>query len=204
MSTESPISITYSLVDPNGFDVLMTFRSDEPAKLMVTLKEKSDFLKDNGYKAKPQRTFGAGVSKPPAEVVPDRKCPICGSNLIYATTKEGKKFIKCSTNKWNFQTKQSEGCTYTDWGDAPRIPPSELPHSSDAVVEVKVEAKHSKCPECGAPTIEKSGIAKSGKPYHGYFCSADRNHKPQFIYVEVAKTPIEAEIDPKAVDEMPF
>ena len=44
MSTESPISITYSLVDPNGFDVLMTFRSDEDrAKLMVTLKEKSNF-----------------------------------------------------------------------------------------------------------------------------------------------------------------
>jgi hypothetical protein len=38
------------------------------------------------------------------------------------------------------------------------------------------------CATCGAETEEKSGTSKSsGKPYKGYFCTRDRDHKPQFV-----------------------
>ena len=38
------------------------------------------------------------------------------------------------------------------------------------------------CATCGAPTEERSGTSKaSGKPYKGYFCIRDRDHKPQFV-----------------------
>ena len=43
-------------------------------------------------------------------------CPVCGSATIASTSKDGtKKFIKCSTNKWNRDTQQAEGCNYIKW-----------------------------------------------------------------------------------------
>ena len=38
------------------------------------------------------------------------------------------------------------------------------------------------CKTCGAPTEERTGTSKSsGKPYKGYFCTRDRDHKPEFV-----------------------
>ncbi len=54
----------------------------------------------------------------PIEYVPDRKCPTCGAQLIYATKKDGSKFIKCSTNK--YMNGQSTGCPFVDWMNDPR------------------------------------------------------------------------------------
>lgn len=45
----------------------------------------------------------------------DIECPKCGNNLIEAETKTGKKFTKCSTNKWNFELKKAEGCDFVKW-----------------------------------------------------------------------------------------
>ena len=42
-------------------------------------------------------------------------CPKCGSALVESETKTGKKFTKCSTNKWNFELKKAEGCDYVLW-----------------------------------------------------------------------------------------
>lgn len=43
------------------------------------------------------------------------ECPTCGNPLVEAETKTGKKFTKCSTNKWNFELKKAEGCDYVKW-----------------------------------------------------------------------------------------
>lgn len=43
-------------------------------------------------------------------------CPKCGSPLVEQTTKTGKKMTKCSTNRWNAELKQPEGCDYVVWG----------------------------------------------------------------------------------------
>lgn len=45
----------------------------------------------------------------------DEKCPKCGSPLVLATTRFGKKLKKCSTNKWNPETKSVEGCDFVEW-----------------------------------------------------------------------------------------
>jgi ssDNA-binding Zn-finger/Zn-ribbon topoisomerase 1 len=45
----------------------------------------------------------------------DEKCPKCGSPVILATTRFGKKMKKCSTNVWNKDTKKSEGCDFVEW-----------------------------------------------------------------------------------------
>lgn len=45
----------------------------------------------------------------------DEKCPKCGKPLVMAFTRFGKKMKKCSTNKWNTETKKAEGCEYIEW-----------------------------------------------------------------------------------------
>jgi len=45
----------------------------------------------------------------------DEKCPKCGSPLVFAVTRFGKKMKKCSTNVWNKDTKKAEGCDYIEW-----------------------------------------------------------------------------------------
>lgn len=45
----------------------------------------------------------------------EEKCPKCGSPVILATTKSGKKMKKCSTNTWNVELKKAEGCDYIEW-----------------------------------------------------------------------------------------
>ncbi len=45
----------------------------------------------------------------------DEKCPKCGSPLVLAETRFGKKMKKCSTNSWNSETKKAEGCDFIEW-----------------------------------------------------------------------------------------
>lgn len=65
-----------------------------------------------------------------------KTCPKCGSPLSdVQTTKSGKQLIRCSTSKWNPETRKSEGCDYIKW----LVPePQELDE---------------KCPTCGSPVV---------------------------------------------------
>lgn len=53
------------------------------------------------------------LTTPPQEL--DEKCPKCGAPLLLATTRFGKKLKKCSTNKWDPETKSTSGCDYVEW-----------------------------------------------------------------------------------------
>lgn len=45
----------------------------------------------------------------------EEKCPKCGSPLVMVVTRFGKKMKKCSTNKWDKETKKASGCDYVEW-----------------------------------------------------------------------------------------
>lgn len=66
--------------------------------------------------------------------------------------------------------------------------------SADEIVQAyalatsKPEQKAQKetiCSTCGLPAIEKDGISKSGKPYHGIFCSSEDKSHTQWLVVPV-------------------
>ena len=65
----------------------------------------------------------------------DEKCPKCGSPLVLATTRFGKKLKRCSTNKWDPKTKESTGCDYIEWMKA---------------VQEEIEEE---CPVCGEKLV---------------------------------------------------
>lgn len=60
----------------------------------------------------------------------DEKCPKCGSNLVMAITRFGKKMKKCSTGGWDAGAKQATGCDYVEW------------------INGSTEKINEKCPEC--------------------------------------------------------
>ena len=65
----------------------------------------------------------------------DEKCPKCGSPLVLAVTRFGKKMKKCSTNVWNAEAKKAEGCDYIEW------------------INGTTEELGENCPTCGAKLV---------------------------------------------------
>ena len=45
----------------------------------------------------------------------DEVCPQCGEKLVLYTTAAGKKMKKCSTSKWDPETRTASGCDYVEW-----------------------------------------------------------------------------------------
>lgn len=119
---EAPASATITVKTPGGFETLVTIRDYEDKELtkkqLAYLLNLDKALLVMGF-TPVIRGFGKPAAKP-IEYVEGRVCPKCGSKLVHAQTKDGRKFIKCEANKWNFAEKRSEGCTYTDWGDTPQ------------------------------------------------------------------------------------
>lgn len=73
------------------------------------------------------------LTVPPKDL--DEKCPKCGAPLQLIVTRFGKKAKKCSTNSWNPQTKQAEGCDYIEW------------------LGGKTEELDEDCPDCGSKLV---------------------------------------------------
>lgn len=71
-----------------------------------------------------------------AEEIKTNVCPKCGAALGEITeTKSGKQLQRCSTGKWNSETRSVDGCDYVKW-----LTPE--PTTLDE-----------KCPKCSAPLV---------------------------------------------------
>lgn len=118
--TEAPISLTFKLAY-KGIEVLATKREEhavlkpylEGAKIAI------DWALENGFEV-PAPRFPKKEIKP-IEYVEGRKCPLCGGRLITPPPGTNKP-IKCEFSKYNFQTRQTEGCTHVEWPNQTRIP----------------------------------------------------------------------------------
>lgn len=45
----------------------------------------------------------------------EEKCPKCGENLVMVSTASGKRLKKCSTNKWDRDSRMAVGCDFVEW-----------------------------------------------------------------------------------------
>lgn len=115
---EAVASVTYSITSPNGFNALFTVRSTSGTELLNQMKLIESQLTTNGYKPQERKAWGgAKREEKPIVYVEGRACPMCGERLVETTTSTGKKLIKCSTQKFDFTTKQVSGCKYVEWGN---------------------------------------------------------------------------------------
>lgn len=110
---EAPVTMFTNYKRTDGFEVSVTLRGND-LKEVATLLDMAikGIVASGGTPVSRQKTGGF----PPKQIdYADGDCPKCGSRLVNASTKDGRKFVKCSTNKWNFAEKKAEGCEYTKW-----------------------------------------------------------------------------------------
>ena len=112
-STEAKSSVTFSLNTPKGFPVLFTVRSESESELLDTIEKLEQVLSVRGYSAQ-QRTFGAPKVKQYIEGI---KCPTCGNPVVKFVTKLGKTGVQCSTRKYDYVSKTTQGCAYIKWDE---------------------------------------------------------------------------------------
>lgn len=127
---EAPISVT-STVYYRGVSVLITKRDPKtPIKdLLESQIEVIDWMLDTKG-AQPSWNMDTNrqvaVSQPTSNTIPlvttltpsekgETTCPKCGNPIISGITKTGRKYRKCSTNKWNAVLKRAEGCEWIEW-----------------------------------------------------------------------------------------
>ncbi len=115
--TEAPTSITYSIVSPDGFPALLTIRDTEfkgskPEELGLSgkMKKIEEWLMINKYKPQIKQAFGQKKELTYA----DHPCPTCGKRVVISENAKGK-VEKCETQKYDFTTKITSGCTYFKW-----------------------------------------------------------------------------------------
>ena len=65
----------------------------------------------------------------------DEKCPKCGNPLLLVTTKFGKKLKRCSTQKWDPETRSTSGCDYVEF------------------IKGTTEKLDEDCPKCGEKLV---------------------------------------------------
>ena len=51
----------------------------------------------------------------------------------------------------------------------------------EAVPQAKGAPAGPPCNDCGEPMELRQGVSKAGKPWKGYFCPADKTHKPVWV-----------------------
>lgn len=112
-STEAPVSATVKVKSPNGFEWLFTMRSDTVSEQTTKIKTmEEEWLKASWTPL--AQNFSKFPPKKEPKFIEGKKCPLDGGRLIEPEPGT-RRPIKCENNKWNFQLKRAEGCTFTEW-----------------------------------------------------------------------------------------
>lgn len=107
---ENPKTLaSFSVISPGGFPLKITISKPTSQELLSSIQVLDQYLLAVGYQ--PPSPQSARQSKPQPETVPNRACPLCGNPLVYFLAK-GKKYIKCSTQK--YYGGQEHGCSFID------------------------------------------------------------------------------------------
>ena len=107
---EAKSSVSYTLVSKDGFSLIFTCRSRDEAELLELMGDLENAFITRGYQADRKYT----PKQQPLPVETGEICPKCKAPLV--TFAKG---VKCSTNKWDPETKKAIGCDYVKWNDAP-------------------------------------------------------------------------------------
>lgn len=116
---EAPLSVNTKVKSPNGFEYQLTLRAgvtdEDFSQLMTLIAEKEHILLKKNWTPLTLNTQKGGFPKKEPEYVPDRICPTDGARLVYATKKDGTKYVKCENNKWDKLQNRATGCPFVEW-----------------------------------------------------------------------------------------
>ena len=115
--TEAPASLNVQVTTPGGFIGQITLRGEDYEELVNSYIQKERQLVALGFTVHVPRSFGGFQKKEEKQKdwVEGRICPLDRGRLYRDKTKNGKEFIKCEHNKWDFQLKKAVGCVFIEW-----------------------------------------------------------------------------------------
>ncbi len=114
---EAKRSATVGVTTQKGFEWLFSIREETSEALIKKMEAAEKYFTDNGW-TPTKKTFGAKTTLPKAPIkYASKPCPTCGKRLIEGQTKDGRRFLKCETQKYDFKTKTKTGCPYFEWLD---------------------------------------------------------------------------------------
>lgn len=113
---EAPASASVKIKSANGFEYIFTIRDEKASVLMFKIAAMEKKWLSLGWQPLAQQQGFQRKEAKPVEYVQGKQCPQCGKRLIKGVSKDGTKhFEKCEDNRYNWQTKQQEGCSFINW-----------------------------------------------------------------------------------------
>lgn len=121
-NTEAPVVMFTNYKRTDGFEVSLTLRGTNVGNVATELDKSIKTIKANG--GTPVSRQSQKYPPKPVEYVENRVCPNDGAKLVYATKKDGTRYIKCENNKWI--NGQATGCQFVEWNNKPGISSEEI------------------------------------------------------------------------------
>lgn len=112
--SEMPVVMFTNYKRVDGFEVSITLRGTDLADVAKDLDTAIKAIIAKG--GTPVSRQNKGFPPKVINYVEGRTCPKDGGRLIKPDAGSNKP-IKCENNRWNFQTKQVEGCPFVEWTD---------------------------------------------------------------------------------------
>lgn len=95
----------------------------------------------------------------------DEKCPKCGSALVMATTRNGKKLKKCSKGGWDRETRKATGCDYIEWFNGSKEELDEVCPKCNAKLLLVTTANGKKMKKCSTSGWDREKKEATGCLY---------------------------------------
>lgn len=137
-------SSTLTFTTPEGFGGSVTIRekrTKDVTQILASIAILRKAMQDEGHKAVEVKKFGGGGFKKEIAYVEGRVCPKCGEKLVQGTTKTGKPFIKCSTQKYDFTTKSTTGCSFVEWTETEGQEKPATPKQKEVIENLQMQGK---------------------------------------------------------------
>lgn len=110
---EAPASANVRIKSPQGFEWQFTIRDDHASTLLFKMAAMEKRWLGAGFIPVIPTHFQKAAPKP-VDYIEGRLCPLDGGRLIKPPVGTNRP-IKCENSKYNFQTKTSSGCAFTEW-----------------------------------------------------------------------------------------
>lgn len=95
----------------------------------------------------------------------DEKCPKCGSPLVLAVTRFGKRMKKCSTGSWDKDARKPIGCDYIEWINGTTEPLDEDCPTCGEKLVLYTTASGKKMKKCSTSGWDKEERVATGCTY---------------------------------------
>lgn len=132
-NTEAPVVMFTNYKRTDGFEVSLTLRGDDLTTVATKLDTAIKAIIVKG--GTPVSRQSKGYPPKVVDYVVGRVCPLDGGKLINPP-KDSNRPIKCENNKYDFATKTSSGCKFTEWPNSkPGQSLTEIAHKLNQDVE---------------------------------------------------------------------